>query len=39
MREYIGKCFDIYAKNTLVDSGVCLYVDELILVIKSVTSK
>ena len=39
MREYIGKCFDIYAKNTLVDSGVCLYVDDSIMAIKSTINK
>ena len=39
MREYIGKCFDIYVGNTLIDTGVCLYIDESIMAIKSVTSK
>ena len=39
MREYIGKCFDIYLEGKLVDTGVCLYVDDSIMAIKSVTSK
>ena len=39
MREYIGKCFDVYDEGTLVDIGVCLYVDDSIMAIKSVTSK
>ena len=30
MKEYIGKCCDIYVGNTLVNSGACLYVDESI---------
>lgn len=39
MREYIGKCFDVYDEGTLVDIGVCLYVDDSIMAIKSVTGK
>lgn len=41
MKEYIGKCFDIYARDTkkCVDIGVCLYVDDSIMVVKSAISK
>ena len=39
MKEYIGKCFDVYDEGTLVDIGVCLYVDDSIMAIKSAIGK
>ena len=38
-KEYIGKCCDIYVGNTLVNVGVCLYMDDSIIAIKSAINK